>query len=119
MRLSEAVRRADKMRPNTVPDPEKKTWVMQLEGEFAEMMGLDMPEPPQEFEDQIDPELLIPAPYDIVYPLYIAGYIDFYQEEAELWQMDTIVANQAVAEAKAWYRRNHGKDNPQTKGLWV
>ena len=115
MRLSEAVRKADIMRPNNVPDPEKRAWIMQLESDFAEMMDVDTPD----LTEQDDPELLVPEPLSYVYPLYLNGFIDLYQEETELWQIDSAVANQAVAEVKASYRRTMRQDEPQLKGVWI
>ena len=115
MRLSEAVRRADMMRPNTVPDQAKRDWLMQLEAEFAEMMEEEL----TLLTEQDDPELLMPSPHDVVYHMYLAPFIDMYQEEMELWQMDSINANQAVAEAKAWYRRNNQKETPLIKGVFI
>ena len=116
MRKSEAIDRADLMRPNAIPRPEKETWLDELEAEFQEMMGIEE----REIEADDDPELLIPDPQAQVYIACLLPSIDWYQEETDLYQIDMIAANQKLAEVKAWWRRNNRQTKDiRFKGVWL
>ena len=104
MRLSQAIDWADQIRPNTILKEEKIPVLLKLETEIAEMMDVD---PPQWGNPADDPELLIPDTHAIVYPYMLLPFIDHYQEETDLYQIDMITANQTLAETKAWWRRHH------------
>ena len=104
MRYSEAIDRANEMRPNAVADVRKAEWLHSFDAENAEVMGYE-----QETLDwpDTDPVLMMPAPHDIIYPLYLMAMIDNAQEETDLYLNDMAISNQALLEARAWWRRNH------------
>lgn len=103
MNLKEAMTRADRLRPNALPDSQKAAWVYELDGKVAEMMGV----PPQENAFPDDGCLLMPAPYDNIYELYLAALIDYSHEESALYTNDMAMFNTAMSEAKAWWRRQN------------
>ena len=103
MTISEALDRADRMRPNAVHYDDKKRSLWKLETQFAEMIGDEIPDWTNEEEDY---ELLIPAPYDQSYVYHLMAFIDHAQEETDLYMIDSAMANQETKEAMAWYRRN-------------
>ena len=105
MRVNEAIDRADRLRPNAVNYFDKRLSLYRLEMEIAEMMELE--EMPEWEDAEGDYELLVPDPHSEVYPLHLLAYIDHVQEETDLYQIDMITANQALAEVKAWWRRNN------------
>jgi hypothetical protein len=116
MRVSRAIDIANWMRPNTLPREDLKNWLWELDIEIAEMMGQDAPE----WDELDDPELLIPDPKSNVYPLYLLPHIDHIQEETDLYQIDMIEANRALADVKAWWRRNNtGNADTKIKGVWI
>lgn len=105
MNLLEAIDKANDLRPNAVRDEHKAMWIYQLEGDFAEMYGIDPPVSPYPNDD----ELLIPHPYDEVYVLYLCAMIDNANEEVPLYQNDMALANAAINRAKAAFRRHNRK----------
>ena len=107
----EAITKANELRPNALPDEQKADWLMELDGKLAEMMQTAPPERRWP-EDQL---LLMPFPYDNIYTLYVAAMIDYYQQETDLYENDMTMFNQALTEAKAWYRRSH---RPLPGGNW-
>lgn len=111
MKLREAIARADELRPNALSNDLKAMWVYDLEGEIAELMDKDfVPNPyPQDSEE----ELLMPYPKDNIYYLYLTAMIDLALEDTGLYQMDMTVANSAIQDAKAWYRRHNLKKSEQ------
>lgn len=114
MTLKEAIKRADFLRPNTIPEEIKAHWVMALESEISELMGYVNV---QEFKWPEDQELLMPFPKDDIYPLNLCAKIDLANEETELYANDSTAANQATIEAKEWWYRNFG--NPKKKYVRV
>lgn len=117
MTAYEAVKQADIMRPNDIPTETKFGFVYELEGRFARMMGRKAPvnlyEKDSKEEDY--PPLLIKAPYDEVYKLYVAAKIDLYNEESNLYENDMAAANAVIAEIQAKWRR---ENIPPTIGNW-
>lgn len=103
MKLSEAIKQADDLRPNAFDAAQKAIWCYEIEGAVAEMMGINAPENlyPQ------DAPLLMPRPYESIYALYIAAKIDYYNEETALYQNDLAVFEEAFSRAQAWWIRTH------------
>ena len=104
MTVKEAVKRADALRMNTVSDEQKAEWVLDLDGQLAEMFGVSVPK--NEWPEK-DAVLLMPAPHEEIYQLYLICKIDYYNQEMSLYANDLVFYNAALAEAKAWYRRHH------------
>lgn len=112
MTVKRAIVIADEFRPNAISEDHKFAWVYQVEAEVAEMMGEeDLPVNP--FPD--DADLLMPEPYDNIYPLYVVAMIDFYNGETNLFSNDRAMYEEAMSAAKAWYRRNN---KPEYEGNW-
>lgn len=111
MTAKEAIKRADALRMNTVSEEQKAAWVHDLDGQLAEMFGIAPPANnwPEERE------LLMPAPHEEIYQLYLICKIDYYNQEMKLYANDLSMYNTALAEAQAWYRRNH---RPHSAGSW-
>ena len=114
MRLKEAMDRADRMRPNAVHFDDKMQALWELESQFAEMIGEDIPD----WTEGDDPELIVADPYSIVYVLSLMAFIDFAQEETDLYQLDAVMANEKQAVVRALYRRHHPDRQPQIKGVF-
>lgn len=111
MTVSETIKRADALRMNTISDEQKAAWVCDLDGQLAEMFGI---EPPAN-EWPKDRVLLMPSPHEEIYQLYLICKIDYYNQEMKQYANDLAVYNAALAEAQAWYRRNH---RPRCDGNW-
>ena len=106
MNINEVIERADQLRPNLIEAPRKAEWVYQLEADFAEMMGLDIPRE-KEYDVNDTEELLIGFPRDEVYVLYLCAKIDYAQEETTLYANDMTAANSMISDATAWWRRHN------------
>lgn len=103
MNARKAITRADNLRMNALGEEQKYAWLYELDGKLAETLGVDIPENP--FPD--DGELLMPAPCDNIYELYLVAMIDYFNQETTLYANDMIIFNNALDEAKAWWIRNH------------
>ena len=111
MTIFEAITRANTLRANTLGDAQKYAWLNDLDGQIAEMMGLDAPA--STFPD--DRELLMPPPHEEIYQLYLVAKIDYYNNEIDMYTNDLMVYGEMLAEAKAWWRRNN---KPPQRGSW-
>lgn len=112
MKLSEAMARADELRPNMLSDEQKAVWLWSLDGQIAEMMHL--PHRPLPWPEE-NPELLMPVPHDEIYQLYLICKIDYYNQEMGLYANDVAIYNAALEEAQAWWRRHN---RPREKKHW-
>lgn len=111
MTIFEAITRANTLRANTLGDAQKYAWVNDLDGQIAEMMGMDAPL--SVFPE--DRELLMPSPHEEIYQLYLVSKIDYYNNEIDMYTNDLMVYESALNEAKAWWRRNN---RPVSAGNW-
>ena len=102
MRIIDAIAEADTLRPNAIEDELKARWLMTVEVEYAEVMGEEMPS-----LDDLQAELLMPAPHDYSYVYYLCALIDNYNQDTGLYANDMEMANVAVDAAKAWWIRNN------------
>ncbi|NCB34613.1 MAG: hypothetical protein EOM58_01065 [Clostridia bacterium] len=112
MKVSEAISQANGLRDNTLSDEQKAAWLFNLDGEVSEIVGEDAP---ANSWPETDAELLMPAPHDDIYPLYLVAMIDYYNQESTLYANDMQVFNSAMNNARAWWRRHH---RPDSKEYW-
>lgn len=115
MKMLTALDQAYKLRPTAAHKDILVDQIMRgLEGEVAEMMGVDPPTyeyvvPADPTEPMTDYDCLMPYPYDDIYVYYLCAMIDLANEETQLYENDLEVFNAAWARAQAWYRRNNRK----------
>lgn len=111
MNLLKAIRDADAMRPNKLSTVRKAEILLGLETRFAEMMGANTPTLSINTEDDTasveDMELLMPDGHSECYCLYLAAMLDDFNQDSAHYSNDYAIANQAVADAMAWWRRTH------------
>lgn len=112
MKISDAIKQADTLRPNAISEEQKAEWLHALDCEIAEMMGVDAPENIW----PCDRELLLAEKHlENVYVLYLCTQIDYYHGEASQYENDRALFNTAYAEARAWWIRHH---RPVPRGNW-
>lgn len=105
LRLSEAIRRADTLRPNAIEDELKAAWLAELDCGVAELLNVEMPV--NDWPE--DRELLMPEPKTTFYIYYLCAMIDYYLREGNLYYNDVELFNSAYEDACGWYRRNNPK----------
>lgn len=111
MRLKEAIKRADGLRPNTIEEERKAGWVYELEGRLAQTSGAAGPAETW----PADSELAMPAPYDQVYERYLCAMIDLANEDTGLYANDRTIFESTYRDAIAWWRRTH---TPEQMARW-
>lgn len=112
--INKVIQSAMKLHPDSFPDSVKSRWISELDGKImAETMyredfkGYRYPE-------DADKELVVKAPYDNIYELYIIAMSDFYSGEFESYSASAIMFEQAYSE----FRKNYLRNNmPPSKSL--
>lgn len=81
MTANKAIEIVDSLKPNSYDEEAKLRWINDLEGMVKRLVIQDKEFTPYEYPGDMDKELLVPAPFDNVYVLYLEAMIDFYNKE--------------------------------------
>lgn len=113
MKIIEAINRIDDLIHNTYSQPNKVEWLSRLDtmvkkqiidthegSENVSFTGYDAYTP-------LDTVLLVPAPYDDVYPKWIEAQIHYYNGEYDKYNNAIIMFNTAFESYAAYYNQNH------------
>lgn len=103
MTTEKAIELADELRPNSISKKQKYDWMYELDGKLAKFMGKELPTNPFPNEGT----LLMEYPYDNIYSLYLIAQYDLYNQDADLYQVDSVLFNNALDEAKSGWIREH------------
>jgi hypothetical protein len=103
MTIRDAIVKADSLRPNMIEHTIKADWVWECEMALADLTKVEKGVNPFPAEH----ELAMPVPYDNVYYLYLMTLIDYYNQDSELYANDMAMYNEAMGEARRWWRRHH------------
>ena len=106
MTPNKVIEYVDRVRPNAYTDEDKYAWLNTLEGTIAlEVMGEDAAG--EVGPGTADTELLVSAPYDDVYTLYVMAMIDFHNREYDNYNNMALMFQQKLEQYKAWYIQNN------------
>jgi hypothetical protein len=111
MTIIDAINRAAQIRPNVRPQAEKIQWLSELDHkikteiidvrEGAELISFT----PYTEDTPLNTELLIPAPYDVVYIDYLVMKLDLANNETARYQNSSALYNTNLHSfIKYWYR---------------
>ena len=113
MTIFEAIARADLLRPNELSPAGKLRWLSTLDGQvWTELLALHEggPESFSGYDGDTElrtTELLIPWPYDELYPRYLVMRIDLEHGEVERYNNDAAAFNRLWQSYAAHYNRTH------------
>lgn len=108
MTVREAIDQAKKMKPNDYSDDTIMVWVNEVEQLIQDKVyhiSLDRLAS-YSLPQNDNTELLVPAPYDKLYRLYLAAQIDLFHGEYTSYANTSKAANEAISDYHAWYMRN-------------
>lgn len=107
MTINKAIETTDKLKPNTYEEEEKAKWLSDLDGQISlEVMYEDKPIS-YDYPKDGDRELIASAPYDQLYPLYLASMIDFNNRETNAYNNSSLLFQTAYDEFKKHYIKTH------------
>lgn len=113
MTISEAINRTDAVKPNAYDETRKILWLSELDGMIKSDIidthegGKDVPFIGYDIDTDVTTELLVPAPYDILYLRYLEMKIDYSNGEYRKYNNSTLMFNAAYEAFEKYYNRKH------------
>ena len=106
------IQRVDEAKPNAFPEEAKFEWLMALEGKIAADVLLATPEELERimrrgFADGMAEELLVKAPHDELYALYLKAYIDKENGEYNRYADSSQLYNEAYGNLVRYWGRKY------------
>lgn len=107
-----AIQQADEAKPNAFPEEEKFEWLRALEGRIAADVLLATPEELTKvmaiiYPDGMDEELLVKAPHDELYALYLKARIDAENGEYRRYADSSQLYNEAYGNFVRYWSRTY------------
>ena len=123
MEIRQAVLIADEMKPNAFSEELKMQWINQVEGIIqTDVLLLNKAEYiTYEHPTDLRRKLLVDAPHDKLYPIYLAAMIDFTHGEYSKYQNTMELFNAYLNEFSCWYADNYAPADGRAvaKGYYV
>ena len=112
MKIIEAINRIDSLKHNTYTQNDKVSWLSEVEFDVVNNVintheGDEITFTGYDGSTDLQTELLIPAPYDKVYLLWMEAQIDYYNGEYEKYNNASDLFNTAYNDFKNHYNRTH------------
>lgn len=107
MTPNKAIEIIDRLKPNSYDEEDKLRWINELEG-MVQRLVIQADEVKElTYPDDMDKELIIPAPFDDVYTLFLEAKIDYYNREYAYYNNSAAMFEAQFAEYKKAYIREH------------
>lgn len=97
----------DGLKPNTYDEEAKLRWINEFEGMVKRLVIQDDEFTPYVYPDDMDKELLVPAPFDNLYCFYVEAMMDYYNKEYEYYNNTAGVFEARFQEYKKAYIREN------------
>ena len=113
MKIIDAINRIDSLKHNTYSQSDKVAWLSEVDCDVAKNViathngGEDIDFTGYDDSTDTQTELLIPAPYDKVYLLWMEAWIDYYNGEYEKYNNAMAMFNTAYDGFKNYYNRTN------------
>lgn len=110
MKIIEAINKLDDLKPNGYTQSAKIAWLSELDGKIK-LEVIDTHENGDDVvfngytDDDIDTELLVPAPYDTLYISWLEAQIDYHNHEYTSYNNDMLMFNTKLSDFTAQYNR--------------
>lgn len=107
MTPSKAIEIIDGLKPNVYSDEDKLRWINELDG-MVQRLVIQSDEVKQySYPEDMNKELLIPAPFEHAYTLYLEAKIDYSNREYGNYNNSTMMFESVYSEYKKAYIREH------------
>lgn len=81
MTPNKVIERISSVSPDAYSEENKLQWISELDGMVRRLVYQEDEGKPYKFPEDMDTELLIPAPFEGLYELYVMSKIDFHNQE--------------------------------------
>ena len=107
MTPNKAIEHVDNIKPNAYREEDKFQWLCNLDGMVKQLVFQETEPVMYEYPKDMDTELLIPAPWEEVYALYMEAMIDYHNREYNYYNNSLQMFYTRFAEyRKAYIREN-------------
>ena len=112
MQVREAIDRIDSLKHNTYTNREKVDWLSTLDGIIKDQI-IDTHEDGDDIvfegytEQDMETEMLVPAPYDDMYIKWLEVQIDYYNGEIARYNNSMMMYQAAFDDYQRYYNRTH------------
>ena len=107
MTPNKAIEIVDKLKINSYSEEDKLRWINELEGMTLRLVFQGDKIVDLVYPDDMDRELLIPAPFDDCYALFLEAKIDYYNREYANYNNSAMMFEAQYNEYKKAYIREH------------
>ena len=107
MTPNKAIEKVDRLKPNSYSEEDKMGWINELDGMVQRLVIQADDIKQYSFPDDMDKELLIPAPFDDCYTLFLEAKIDYYNREYANYNNSATMFEAQFSEYKKAYIREH------------
>ena len=97
----------DRLKPNSYSEEDKLRWINELDGMVQRLVIQQDDIVEYVFPDDMAKELLIPAPFDDVYALFLEAKIDYHNREYGNYNNSAMMFEAQFSEYKKDYIRKH------------
>ena len=105
--INKVIENASKIHPDAFDDTVKASWISELDGKIMRETMQSEKTVSYEFPAQADKELLVKAPYDNIYELYIIAMSDFYSGDFASYSASSSMFERAYEEFRKSYIRQN------------
>lgn len=107
MTPNKVIETIDRLKPNSYSEEDKLGWINELDGMVQRLVFQNDEVTQYSYPEDMDRELLIPAPFEDLYGLYLESKIDYYNREYGNYNNSAIVFEARYSDYKKWYIREH------------
>lgn len=97
----------DRLKPNAYSEEDKLRWIDELDGMVQKLVFQADEIIQYSYPEDMDKELLIPAPYENLYALYLEANIDYHNQEYGNYNNSAMMFETQYSEYKKAYIREH------------
>ena len=115
---NKVMEQVDKLKVNAYEPEEKFRWLSELDGMIRRVVWQEDGAVAYSYPDDGDCDLLVPYPFDNIYPLYVAAMISLHNKEYTEYNNEIQVFNTRFEEYKKAYIRENRPKSSGTVKLW-
>ena len=107
MTPNKAIEIVDRLKPNSYSEEDKMRWINELDGMVQSLVIQADKITQYSYPEDMDKELLVPAPYDDLYTLFLEAKIDYHNREYGNYNNSAMMFEAQYSEYKKDYIRKH------------
>lgn len=107
MTPNKAIEIIDRLKPNAYSDEDKLRWINELDGMVQKLVFQNETITQYSYPEDMDRELLVTAPFDDVYTLFLEAKIDYHNREYANYNNSAMMFESQFTEYKKAYIREH------------